>query len=129
MAVVNPPTVNVGVHIFPQDSGFSSFGKISTNGFLSLIQFLIFLRLLHNVSHARYTVLLSHQQFKWVPVFPHPYKYLSLFFSNSHPDRYEVKAHYDSDLHFPLIIDVEQFFIHLLAIHMLTSSRNAYLSY
>lgn len=50
-----------------------------------------------------------------------PTLFVSCFFNNSHPDRYQVTSHCGLDLHFSdhlMVSDVEPLFVHLLAICM-----------
>lgn len=68
--------------------------------------------------HSGCTHLHSYQQCTKVSLSSHPHQHLLSLLDDGHSDRYEVVSHCGFDLHFPMISDVEHFFMYLLVIYM-----------
>ena len=61
-----------------------------------------FLRNFHTILHSDHVNWHSHQQYKRVPIYPHPLQHLLFvdFFDDGHSDQWEVISHRSFDLHF-----------------------------
>ena len=81
--------------------GFVYFGCISRSGIFfchTVFLFFIFLRELYSIFHGS---LYSYQECKNISFSSQPWQHLWFLFNKSHPNRCEVTAHCDFDLHFP----------------------------
>ena len=79
LAIVNSAAMDIGVHIFffyIGILGFLGFNPRSGNTGSKSILFLIFLRILHTVSHSGCIRVHSHPQCRRVPFSPHPRQHL-----------------------------------------------------
>ena len=87
LAIVNSAAMNTGVHIFFQIMFFSRYMPKSGNArsygssvfiffFISYMILYMFLRKLHTVLHSGYTNFHSHQQWRRLPLSPHPLQHL-----------------------------------------------------